>query len=253
MGTIGAGGSILAVPVLVYILEVDEVSATGYSLFIVGMASAFGMLDYFRRKEIKFSVALWFGIPSIFAVFATRSFLIPALPETIFTAGSFVLSKGLMIMAVFSIMMIAASVSMILPFREKSIQSGSVPNPFLSLLEGVLVGTFTGFVGAGGGFLIVPVLVMFFRLEMKTAIGTSLAIIAAKSLAGFGGEIMAHGNQIDWSILSWFTSLSIAGSIAGSRLSRILPAKSLKPVFGVFVFLTGVFIIGKEIAGGFRP
>lgn len=252
MGMIGAGGSILAVPILVYLLEVDKVPATGYSLFIVGVTAVFGVYQYWKRKQFDLEIAVWFGIPALTSVFLTRKLILPAMPDTIFDFGNFVLTKEVMVMILFSILMIAASISMIFPFSKEAVGQRKRPNPFTTLLEGAVIGILTGMVGAGGGFLIIPVLVMICKLDMKTAVGTSLMIIAAKSLIGFTGEVWAHPNNMDWFLLIGFTSLSILGSLIGSRLSTKVSGKTLKPVFGVFVLLTGCFIIYKELSAGFQ-
>jgi uncharacterized membrane protein YfcA len=247
LGLIGGGGSILTVPVLVYILSVEPVLATAYSLFVVGSTSLIGSITYMKKQLVDYKTALVFAIPSFTAVFLTRKFLVPALPDPLFTVGGFEVAKSVGIMVFFSLIMLAASYSMI---KEKKNKEGSEESELkfnypLIAIEGLLVGLVTGIVGAGGGFLIIPALVLLAKLPMKKAVGTSLLIIAAKSLIGFLGDV---ANQpIDWKMLLIFTSLSIVGIFIGSSLSKKINDKVLKKGFGWFVLAMGIYIISKEL------
>lgn len=247
LGLIGGGGSILTVPVLVYILEVDPVLATAYSLFVVGSTSLVGSFTYMQKKLVDYKTALVFAIPSFIAVFLTRKFLVPALPDPLFTITGFEISKNVGIMVFFAIIMLAASISMITGKKCKDCDENE-PVRFnipMIALEGSVVGVITGIVGAGGGFLIIPALVILARLPMKMAVGTSLLIIAAKSLIGFLGDL---GTQtIDWKMLLIFTGLSIIGIFIGSALSKKVNEKILKTGFGWFVLAMGIYIITKEL------
>lgn len=248
LGLIGGGGSILTVPVLVYLLHIQPVAATAYSLFIVGLTSLIGGASYFRKGLVNMKTAVIFGIPSIIAVYATRRFIVPVIPDQFFTIGSFTMTKDISIMVLFAVLMMAASVSMI---RNKECVDcpkngeGLIFNYPLILLEGVVVGALTGLVGAGGGFLIIPALVVLSKLDMKMAVGTSLVIIAAKSLIGFLGDL-GH-LKIDWLFLTIISSLSVAGIFIGSFLSTKVDAVKLKKSFGWFVLGMGIFILVKEI------
>ncbi len=246
LGLIGSGGSILTVPVLVYLFSVDAVSATAYSLFIVGFTAAIGSVAYFRKGLVNVKTALVFGIPSIAAVFLTRAFIVPAIPKEVFTLGSFVVSKALLLMVLFAVLMIAASYSMIKKDKKngKEDQGPQVFNYPMILLEGALVGLVTGLVGAGGGFLIIPALVLLSKLPMKEAVGTSLVIIASKSLIGFFGE--SSETFIDWRLLAIVTAFASAGIFIGMLLSKRIDGAKLKPAFGWFVLVMGVYIIAKE-------
>jgi uncharacterized membrane protein YfcA len=251
LGLIGSGGSILTVPILVYVLGVDPVLATAYSLFIVGATSLVGGVQSSLQKSVDFKTVLIFGLPSIAAVYATRMWLVPLIPQELFSIGSFEITKSIALMILFALVMIFASVSMILPERNKEVNENlplSYNYPMI-LLEGALVGMLTGLVGAGGGFLIIPALVLLAKMPMKLAVGTSLFIIAAKSLIGFVGDL--QGNQvIDWKLLGSFTAFAVAGIFIGILFSRKIPGNKLKRGFGWFVLVMGIYIIVKEIFFG---
>jgi len=243
---IGGGGSILTVPVLVYLFPVEPVLATAYSLFIVGITSAAGAFPKYKQGEINLKTALIFGIPSIAAVYATRAFIVPAIPAEIGTIGNYVVTKSILMMLLFAVLMIAASFSMIRSKKKtEEKEQVQVFNYPMIILEGALVGMLTGLVGAGGGFLIIPALVMLSKLPMKQAIGTSLLIIAAKSLIGFTGDL---GKQVmDWQLLITVILLAIVGIFVGNSLSKKISADKLKTSFGWFVLVMGVYIIASEL------
>lgn len=246
LGLIGGGGSILTVPVLVYLFQVDAVLATAYSLFIVGLTSAVGSVTYFKKGLVNIKTAIVFGIPSIIAVFATRAYLVPAIPKEVFTLGSFVVTKSILMMLLFAVLMIAASYSMIKKDKKKTTEDTGEQkfNYPLILIEGAVVGILTGLVGAGGGFLIIPALVVLSKLPMKEAVGTSLVIIAAKSLIGFFGE--GGDTIIDWTFLLKVSAFAIVGISIGAQLSKKIDGAKLKPAFGWFVLVMGIYIIVKE-------
>lgn len=248
LGLIGSGGSILTVPILVYVMGIDPVLATAYSLFIVGATSLVGGIQSAVQKKVDFKTVLIFGIPSIAAVYATRLWLVPFIPQEITSIGGIVITKSIALMLLFAVVMILASVSMIMPDKTESADEDSALkyNYPIILLEGLGVGMLTGLVGAGGGFLIIPALVLLAKMPMKLAVGTSLFIIAVKSLFGFVGDL--QGSQlIDWKLLSGFTALAIAGIFAGILLSKKISGNKLKTSFGWFVLVMGIYIIIKEI------
>ncbi len=246
LGLIGGGGSILTVPVLVYIFKVDAVTATGYSLFIVGLTSAVGTVSYFKNGLVNVKTALIFGAPSIAAVFFTRSLIVPAIPKEVLSIGEFVVTKSILMMLIFAVLMIAASYSMIKKDKKKDNENQGKQkfNYPLILIEGAVVGVLTGLVGAGGGFLIIPALVVLSKLPMKEAVGTSLVIIAAKSLIGFVGE--ASETQLNWQLLASVSAFAIIGIFIGTMLSKKIDGAKLKPAFGWFVLVMGIYIIIKE-------
>jgi uncharacterized membrane protein YfcA len=245
LGLIGGGGSILTVPVLVYLFTVDAVLATAYSLFIVGATSVVGSVSYFLKGLVNVKTAVVFGVPSIIAVFLTRAYIVPAIPNEVFTVGDFVVTKSILLMLIFAVLMIFASYSMIKKDKPQdnnaTIQVFNYP---LILIEGTVVGILTGLVGAGGGFLIIPALVILSKLPMKEAVGTSLVIIAAKSLIGFLGE--GGESEVNWIFLFSVTAFAIIGIFIGMALSKKIDGKKLKPAFGWFVLVMGIYIILKE-------
>ena len=247
MGLIGGGGSILTVPILVYLMGFNPIVGTAYSLFVVGATSTVGAFQSLRQGLVNFKAALIFAIPSIIGVYATRSYLVPILPEIMFHIGDFEVTSGIFIMLIFAVMMLLASFSMII---NKTGADEDIPEPFdynsISIIFlGLAVGVISGLVGAGGGFLNIPVLVLFVRLSMKTAIGTSLFIIAIKSLIGFLGDL--RHIPIDWQFLLNFTALSILGIIVGVYISKFINGNKLKKGFGYFVLVMGTYIIYKEL------
>ena len=249
LGLIGGGGSILTVPVLVYLLGVDPVLATAYSLFIVGFTSAVGVYPKYKEGLVDVRTALIFGAPSIAAVFLTRKLIVPAIPATVLQLGDWVLTKSVLLMILFAVLMVAASVSMISDKKNNK----ETPEAMLSynypliVLEGTVVGLLTGLVGAGGGFLIIPALVMLTKLPMKKAVGTSLLIIAAKSLIGFTGDLSQQ--TMDWSLLLSVTLMAVLGIFAGNALSKKIEGAQLKKGFGWFVLVMGVYVLIKEAIG----
>ncbi|MBK9212818.1 MAG: sulfite exporter TauE/SafE family protein [Saprospiraceae bacterium] len=246
LGLIGGGGSILTVPVLVYLFSVEAVPAAAYSMFIVGLTSIVGSYSYFRNGLVHFKTALIFGIPSIIAVYLTRAFVVPAIPSEIFTLGSFVLTKGVFLMLLFAFLMIAASYNMIKSNKNGhgiADSSHKIYYPVL-MIQGAIVGGLTSLVGAGGGFLIIPALVLLSKLHMKEAIGTSLLIIAINSTIGFLSE--SSSTYFDWKLLLSVSGFAIFGIIIGLMLSKKIEGSKLKPAFGWFVLLMGVYIIIKE-------
>lgn len=246
LGLIGGGGSILTVPVLVYLFGVNPVLATAYSLFVVGSSALVGAVQNMIKKNVAYRTAIVFSIPAFIAVYFTRKFLVPAIPEHIITLGGIAITRNIAIMLFFAFIMILASLSMIRKQKEKQVTPEKTKYNYpLIILEGIIVGVLTGIVGAGGGFLIIPALVLLAKLPMKKAVATSLLIIAIKSLIGFIGDV--QNLEIQWSFLLIFTGLSVAGIFLGVYLNKFIEGKKLKKGFGWFVLIMGVYIIWKEL------
>lgn len=249
LGMIGGGGSILTVPILVYLFKIEPVLATAYSLFIVGLTALVGGGSYLKKGEVDLKTGLIFAAPSFVGVYVARAYLVPNLPDTIFTLGSMVVTKAMLIMGVFAVLMLLASVSMIRTKKEAAAPKklSTMQRTALISAEGLVVGGITGFVGAGGGFLIIPALVLLVGLPMKIAVGTSLFIIAAKSLLGFTGDLQGH-TAIDWSLLVSVSAIAIVGLLVGVKFSKKVSEKTLKKGFGYFVLIMGAFILFDQIS-----
>lgn len=248
LGLIGGGGSILTVPVLVYLLGVDRVLATGYSLFIVGISAVFGAYAYWRRKLVDVTMAAVFGIPSMFGVYISRKYVLPNVPDELFHISGFVFTKGVAIMVLFAVLMLGASYFMIRGRKDEPeivTEKRSIQQHITIGIQGLAIGLLTGLLGAGGGFLIVSALVVLTKMPMKLAIGTSLTVIAIKSLFGFLGEIQEA--VIDWHFLLIFTGLAVVGILVGNYLSRFISGQKLKPAFGWFVLVMGIYVLIKEL------
>lgn len=247
LGLIGGGGSILAVPVLAYLFSVNEKVATAYSLFIVGASALVGGLKQHLKGYVDWRTAIVFGVPAIVSVSIIRRYIVPALPDVLFTVENFEFTRRMGMFGLFAILMIPAAFSMLKKQKEtKQKGDGTVRyNYWLIIIEGLIVGGITGMIGAGGGFLIIPALVILANVEMKVAVGTSLIIIAFKSLLGFFlGD--AFTIEIDWVFLSVFTSISLAGIFVGSYLSNFVDGNKLKKGFGYFIFVMAIFIFYME-------
>jgi hypothetical protein len=245
LGLIGGGGSILAVPILAYLFYIDEKTATAYSLFIVGISALVGGIKQSSKGFVNFKVAFLFGVPAIIGVTIVRKFVVPALPDILFTINDFEFSRRMGMFGLFAILMIPAAISMLKEKKEQTKKNKKKYNYLFISIEGIIVGSITGLIGAGGGFIIIPALVILASLDMKTAIGTSLVIIALKSLFGFFlGD--AFSLEINWMFLSIFTLISLIGIFIGSYLSNFINGKKLKKGFGYFIFLMAFFIFYME-------
>ncbi len=244
LGLLGGGGSILTVPILVYLLAIPAYNATSYSLFVVGVTSLAGSLTYMKQKLVNFKAAVLFSIPSFIGVLITRKILLPSLPDSLLSIGEFELTKNLAIMVLFSVLMILASYSMI---RKNNINVEKKEQSILQLIiKFFFVGVFLGLVGAGGGFLIIPSLIFFAKLDMKTAVGTSLLIISVNTLVGFLGDLTTN-IIFDWNLLILFSGLALIGIYIGIKISKLIDGKKLKPIFGWFILFMGIYIITKEL------
>lgn len=249
LGLLGGGGSILAIPILVYFFHLDAVRASAYSLFIVGVTSFIGAIPKYKDHLINIQTGLLFGLPSIVAIFATRKWVVPAIPEVIFHIGGLTFSRRLLVLGFFAVLMISASWSLIRQGKESRSVDREWRVPLL-IFEGILIGFLTGLVGAGGGFLIIPALVWLTRMPFKTAVGTSLFIIAINTLLGFLGDVMNY--PIQWRFLLTLTALAVIGILIGNQLQKNVSAERLKRVFGWLILVTGAWILLKEVVLAFQ-
>ena len=243
MGIIGGGGSILGVPIFVYLFDMNALTATTLSLFVVGVASAVGATGNAKKGNVDFKTALLFGIPSVLSVIFVRKIILPHLPDPLFSIGTFPIEKNLFILVLFAALMLISSIKMIVG-NQKIETTNQIPQYPMLVTQGIAVGMITGMIGAGGGFLIVPALVMLLNLEMKKAIGTSMMIISMNSLLGF---LSSQKTEINWQFLLIFTSIAVIGMLIGIQLAKKIDGKKLKPIFGWFVLMMGIYIIIKEI------
>jgi uncharacterized protein len=243
LGLLGGGGSILSIPILVYFFQLDAVVSSAYSLFIVGVTSLVGAIPKYKDQLVSTRIGLLFGVPSVICTFATRKWLIPAIPDILIQTESFVLTKRLLVLGTFGVLMIMASLSMVTGRREK-VYTEHTTRMVLTIVEGCLIGFLTGLVGAGGGFLIIPALVFLTGLPFKTAVGTSLFVIAINSLIGFLGDVLNY--PMDWPFLLLVSALAIIGIFIGSRLSHAVTGQNLRRAFGWLVLVAGVMILLNE-------
>jgi uncharacterized membrane protein YfcA len=247
LGLMGGGGSILSIPILVYLFQIEPVLASAYSLFIVGVTSLAGAIPKYRDHLVNIRTGFLFGIPSIISIFVTRKWIIPSIPEVIVTLGDYAITKRILLLGVFAILMIIASFSMVSGNREIQAEDHRFKT-LLILIEGTLIGFLTGLVGAGGGFLIIPALVMLTGLPFKTAVGTSLFIIAINSLMGFLGDVFNY--QMDWNFLFSITGISIVGILIGNVFQKKIAAARLRKMFGWLILVMGIFILYRETLTG---
>lgn len=246
LGLIGSGGSVLMMPILIYAMGVNPVLATSYSLFITGVTSVIGTVNNFTRKLVDAKTALTFGTTSVVVVFLIRRWVMPHIPEHLFYAGSYAVTKSFAVLLLFAILLVFAAVAMIKSSMQKTNETKQLNSALWKLMAyGVFIGIVTGLLGAGGGFLIVPVLVILLKLQVQQAVGTSLFIIALNSLIGFAADI-GHF-KTDWQLLLSVTGAAVAGIFAGTMLSHKINGKQLKKIFGWFVLFMGVYIIVKEL------
>lgn len=249
LGLLGGGGSILSVPILVYVFGIPAVLATGYSLFVVGLTSGVGAVSYIRRGLVDVRLGLVFAVSSLLGVLVSRKLVLPSVPLEMNVLGA-VLSKDVLVMLVFAVLVIGIGAMMIFKRGGDALPVSAPGASVLRLVGmaavGVFVGVLTGFVGAGGGFMIVPALVFFGALDMRRAVGTSLLVISISALSGFLADL-SEGVLFNWVFLLAFTGFTLVGVVLGAWLNSRLPVGRLRQAFGYFVLVMGVFILLKEI------
>jgi len=247
LGMMGGGGSILTIPVLVYLFHLPPTEATGYSLFVVGISCLAGAYKYFRLDQIRILTGIYFGVPSVITVLLARKFILPAIPEVIFISSQISFNRSLLLMLVFAVFMIIAGLRMLNTNNPEESHHYNNTTPKIKIIwRGIEVGLLTGLLGAGGGFIILPVLIFSFQLPMKEAVGTSLLIIALNTLSGFTGDIL-HGMQYDWKLLLPITSLAVAGTFIGRKWGEVFSGSQLRTYFGWMVMIVGIIIMFTEL------
>jgi uncharacterized membrane protein YfcA len=232
LGLTGAGGSILTLPVLVYLAGLPPQEAVGVSLAVVGAAALAGAIQRWRAGEFHGRAALTFGVAGMFGA-AAGARLTPLVPGTV-------------LMAAFAVMMVVVAVRMLWSGGD-----GAEPEPECRVTRCILAGggtgVLTGFIGVGGGFLLMPALMKFARLPIRTATGTSLAVIATNSLVGWISHFSSSSGH--GALIALFASLAVAGALLGKRLAGKLPAKRLRQGFAVMVLLTGALVLWQSLKG----
>ena len=245
LGIFGAGGSILTVPLLVYVAGFSAKDATHASLGVVSIVAALGF--YLQKNAIDKKAAWKFALPAVLGVLTARKILLPSLPVT-FSLGSLSLSLDALLLVLFGLLMIAASLSMLfLQPKDSSHATERHKASFVYPVFAFTVGLVTGFLGAGGGFLIVPALVFFAPLRLKEAMSTSLLVIAVNAGAGFLGGI-TNTAALAWDKILWVLAAALLGMVLGLKVQKKLPAEKLKPLFGVFILFLGAWLIYKQLA-----
>jgi uncharacterized membrane protein YfcA len=232
LGLLGGGGSILTLPILTYAVGMETKQAIAASLFVVGVTSATGAIAHARAGRIRWRTGLLFGAAGMVGAFAGGR------------VAAYI--PGVVLMLLFAAMMVATGIAML---RGRGARTSAKATDLAIgkvLVEGVIVGVVTGLVGAGGGFLVVPALVLLGGLPMELAVGTSLVVIAMKSFAGMAGHL-GHAD-IDWPITLAVTAAAVAGSLLGGRLAGRIPGPILRRGFGVFVLVMAAFVLSQELA-----
>ncbi|UGS21923.1 sulfite exporter TauE/SafE family protein [Flavobacterium cyclinae] len=243
LGLTGGGGSILTVPILVYLMSVSPVTATAYSLFIVGTTSTFGAIQNYRKNLIDIKNGFIFAIPSFIAVYLTRKYIVPEIPKVIIESP-ILITKNTFLMLFFAVIMIFGALS-VLKKKSQDTNNEEKRNLILIGIQTFTIGIIIGLVGAGGGFLIIPSLILFAKLPMRKAVGTSLFIIAMNSLVGFMGDV--QNLEIDWLFLLTFSAISVVGIFVGMYLTKYTNESQLKKIFAYFVLLMAAIILLKEM------
>lgn len=243
LGLTGGGGSILTVPILVYLMSINPVTATAYSLFIVGTTSTFGAIQNYRKNLVDLKNGFIFAIPSFIAVYLTRKYIVPEIPKIILESP-ILITKDTFLMLFFALIMIFGALS-VLKKKNQETPNEEKRNLIFIGIQTFIIGIIIGLVGAGGGFLIIPSLILFAKLPMRKAVGTSLFIISMNSLVGFMGDV--QNLVIDWMFLATFTAISVVGIFIGMYLTKYTNESQLKKIFAYFVLLMAGIILLKEI------
>lgn len=243
LGLTGGGGSILTVPILVYLMSISPVTATAYSLFIVGTTSTFGAIQNYRKNLVDIKNGFIFAIPSFIAVYLTRKYIVPEIPKVIIESP-ILITKETFLMLFFAVIMVFGALS-VLKKKSQNTNNEEKRNLFLIGIQTFTIGIIIGLVGAGGGFLIIPSLILFAKLPMRKAVGTSLFIIAMNSLVGFIGDV--QNLVIDWSFLLMFSAISVVGIFLGMYLTKYTNESQLKKIFAYFVLVMAAIILLKEM------
>ena len=249
LGVMGGGGSILSVPILVYLFSLDIVAASSYSLFIVGTTSAVGTALKRQDRFVDIPATIELGIPSLLAAFCTRKWIVCTLPDILFMFDTTPITKRAFLLTIFATVLVLSSVMVIHGTNIGNHESFARRNRLALILAGFCVGLLCGLAGAGGGFLILPALMLFGRLPFNLAVGSALPIIATNSLAGFLGSASSH--PVNWYFLASISILAVVGIFIGNHIASRFSPYVLKRIFGWLSLILGVWILLKEWMQGF--
>jgi uncharacterized membrane protein YfcA len=236
LGLLGGGGGILTVPILVGFFGLAAAEATGSSLFVVGLTSSLGAIQGLLKKQTEVSAGILIAIPSMIGAITSRKFIVPSIPKEMFG-----LTKDQILLGAFAILMIVVGVKMLLKKKEAT---QTKQNPVLVVICGLAIGILSGTLGAGGGFLILPVLTLFLGVEMERAIPTSLLVISIQSLGGFTGEL---GKPIQWELLLKVSAVALVGLGMGLTLRQKAPRKALQLAFAYLIFMVAIWMIARVV------
>ncbi len=266
MGMIGGGGFVL-LPTLIYLLDRESTLATAYTLVLIGVTALIGVLPRIKQRQVDFRIALTLGIPILLGTLLVRGWLTHLIPDfevdstgietkiplVLFQIGGLHVTKRMLVLIVFAIVLLLSFASMmgwigkdIKPRPNLRIES---PTSYYVILisAGLFIGILSAFIGAGGGVMIVPLLVVVMGAPMRTVIGTSLAIMAGKSTLGFSGDIFRIGDKIEWGFLAGFAAVMIVGILIGTHVSRRIPVDKLRIGFAWLILAMAIFIFTKEL------
>ena len=244
LGLTGGGGSVLSLPILVYLLSVDVILASAYSFFIVGTTSIIGVFLKHKDNSIDLKTSLIFGVPSLLAVFLTRKWIVPNIPEIIIASESFQITKREFFLSLIGIVITLSGIMLLIKFSKQELKPVT-ENIFFITAAGCIVGLLSGLTGIGGGFLILPALLLLRSIPFKTAVGTTLLIVASNSIIGFIGDLLSY--SIDWIYLVSITGFAVGGIVIGNMSNKIIPVTSLQKIFSWITFLIGCFILADEV------
>lgn len=246
LSMLGAGGAMLTLPILVYLFKIPGDVAIGYSMFVVGASSSFGVVGHLKRKSIDPAVFFLFGIPSSIMVVLSRMFLLPLIPDPVFSLNGWLISRAAFLLSIFALLMLSSAFGMIKVSEKINGQKKVIPNKTLYLLIGAIVGTLTGLLGAGGGFILIPTMVILIGLHMSNAVSTSLALISLNMIIGFAGYFH-HSKYIDWNLLITITSFAILGMIIGHLLQKKMNDNLLRKIFILVMVCTALYTLISEL------
>lgn len=253
LGLVGAGGSILTVPILVMIVGIEPKYATTYSLFVVGVTALVGSVRNIYRGELHLRSAFIFFIPSLVTMLLFKKHVMPNIPDELFELDSVVIRKDVVLMVLFAIVMIFSAINMIRGKVQENRENQDIKSIDFNYKaifgQGIIIGALTAILGVGGGFLIVPSLVTFARLPIRLTLGTSLLIITFNSLSGFLKDFLDNDFPIDWPFLLTFTGIASIGIFIGMYLLNFIKPSQLKKGFGYFVLCMAIYILSRQLFG----